>query len=131
MITALCSSETPRIRADLFNNELKSNSLVGLGLIGVSLLELDEKVWTVELAKEQINACYADREKTVLPMTLFGLHNVAFALIDNHFFVHNFDGVAFRVDAQPDMACGRPFLGRHEHSSICMVVTVFVRVSYS
>ena len=60
MITALCSSKTPRIRADLFKYELKSNSLVGLGLIGVSLLELDEKVWTVELAKEQINACYAD-----------------------------------------------------------------------
>jgi len=41
-----------RFRVELFNNELKSNSWAVLGFIGVSLLELDEKVWTVELTKD-------------------------------------------------------------------------------
>ena len=62
-LTALCSSKTRKIQLDLFNTELKANSWRVLGFIGASLLCFDVEVWTVELTKEQINACYAEWEK--------------------------------------------------------------------
>ena len=63
MITALCSSKTRKIQLDLFNTELKANSWRVLGFIGASFLDVDVEVWTVELTKEQINACYAEWER--------------------------------------------------------------------
>ena len=63
LITALCSSKTRKIQVDLFNTELKSNSWRVLGFVGASLLDLDVEIWTVELTKEQINACRAEWEK--------------------------------------------------------------------
>jgi hypothetical protein len=63
LIRLSCSSKTGKIQVDLFNTELKVNSWRLLGFVGASLLDLDVEIWTVELTKEQINACYAEWEK--------------------------------------------------------------------
>jgi hypothetical protein len=34
-----------------------------LGFVDASLLDLDVEIWTVELTKEQINACYSEWKK--------------------------------------------------------------------
>ena len=34
-----------------------------LGFVGASLLEVEVDEWTVELTREQINACYAEWER--------------------------------------------------------------------
>jgi hypothetical protein len=63
LITALCSSKTRKTQLDLFNKELKSNSWRVLGFVGASLLDIEVELWTIELTKEQINACYAEWEE--------------------------------------------------------------------
>jgi hypothetical protein len=63
LIRLSCSSKTRRIQVDLFNTELRANSWRVLGFIGASLLGVDVEIWTVELTKDQINACYAEWEK--------------------------------------------------------------------
>jgi hypothetical protein len=63
LIRLSCSSKTRKIQVDLFNSELKANPWRKLGFISASLLDIDVEVWTVELTKEQINACYAEWEK--------------------------------------------------------------------
>ena len=60
---AFCSSKTRKIQLNLLNEVLKSNVWRVLGFIGASLLGFDAETWTVELTKEQINACYAEWEK--------------------------------------------------------------------
>jgi hypothetical protein len=62
LITALCTSKTRKVQVNLFNTELKANSWRVLGFVGASLLDIDEEIWTMELSKEQINACYAEWE---------------------------------------------------------------------
>ncbi len=62
LIRLSCSSKTHKIQIDLFNRELETNIWKVLGFISVSLLDLDVEVWTVELTKEQVNACYAEGE---------------------------------------------------------------------
>jgi len=62
-IGLLCSSKTRKIQVSLFGTELKSNPWMVLGFVGASLLGVDVEVWTVELTKEQINACCAEWEK--------------------------------------------------------------------
>jgi hypothetical protein len=63
LIRLSCSSKTHKIQIDLFNKELDTNTWRVLGFICASLLDLDVEIWTVELTKEQINACYAEWEK--------------------------------------------------------------------
>jgi hypothetical protein len=63
LIRLFCSSKTRKIQVDLFNEELRANAWRVLGFIGASLLDFDVEIWTVQLTKEQINACYAEWKK--------------------------------------------------------------------
>jgi len=63
LIRLSCTSKTRRIQVDLFNNKVEANAWRVLGFIGASLLDIDVEIRTVELTKEQINACYSEWEK--------------------------------------------------------------------
>ena len=63
LIGLLCSSKTRRIQLNLFNEQLKPNAWRVLGFVAASLLGVDIEIWTIELTKEQINACYSDWER--------------------------------------------------------------------
>jgi hypothetical protein len=63
LIRLPCSSKTRKIQVDLFNTELRANCWRVLGFIGASILNFDVEIWSVELTKEQISACFAEWEK--------------------------------------------------------------------
>ena len=63
LIRLSCISKTRKIQVTLFTEELKPNAWRVLGFIGASLLGFDVEIWTVELTKKQINACYAEWER--------------------------------------------------------------------
>lgn len=63
LISSLCSSKTRKIQKDLFNRELETNTWKVLGFVSAYLLDLDVEVWTLDLSKEQIDACYAEWER--------------------------------------------------------------------
>ena len=66
LIRLSCSSKTRKIQIDLFNRELEANAWRVLGFINASLLDVEVKIWTLELTKEQTNACYAEWAKRAL-----------------------------------------------------------------
>jgi hypothetical protein len=63
LIRLSCSSKTHKIQVDLFNTKLKANAWKVFCFVGSSLLDIAVEIWTVELTKEQINACYAELER--------------------------------------------------------------------